>query len=139
MKDREGIAAGEDDTGGKIHGVVQTLNRCNGLAPENEGVAHWFHAENSNAAFGQNRQDLFFEAVEMSVHYVERHLNGVEREAVLRGGRQHLQMNVWTLVACETDKTDLARFLGFQDDFHRSAFGENAIRIGIANHFMERE
>src|SRR5258708_17021033 len=48
-------------------------------------------------------------------------------------------MNVWTLVACEADKTDLARFLGFPDSFHRSACSENAVWIGIANHLMELE
>jgi hypothetical protein len=46
-------------------------------------------------------------------------------------------MNVWTLVACEADKADLARFLGFQDDLNRPARGENAIWIGIANHIMD--
>jgi len=139
LKDRERIAASDNNTGGKIHGVVQTLNGCNRLAAENEGVAHGFHAENSDAILGQDRQHFLFETVEVGVHYVERHLDGIEREAVLCGGGQHLQMNIWTLVACETDKTDLARFFGFQDGLHRSTLGENAIRIGIANHFMELE
>src|SRR5438445_8353286 len=139
LKDRERIAASDNNTGGKIHGVVQTLNCCNCLAAENEGVAHGFHAENSDAVSSQNRQDLLFETVEVGIHYVERHLDGIEREAVLCGGGQHPQMNIWTLVACETDKTDLARFFGFHDGLHRSAFGENVIRIGIANHLMEAE
>src|SRR5437879_7173552 len=111
LKDRERIAASDNNTGGKIHGVVQTLNSCNRLAAENEGVAHGFHAENSDAILGQDRQHFLFETVEVGVHYVERHLYGIEREAVLCGGGQHLQMNIWTLVAGETDKTDLARFL----------------------------
>src|SRR5271169_1874789 len=48
-------------------------------------------------------------------------------------------MDVWTLVAGEADITDLARLLRLQDDLHRSAFGKNAVRVGIANHFMELE
>src|SRR5438270_8292413 len=139
LKDRERIAASDNDTGGKIHGVVQTLNCCNGLAAENEGVAHGFHAENSDAILGQDRQHFLFETVEVGVHYVERHLDGIEREAMLRCSGQHLQMNVRALVACKADKTDLASLLRSQDSFNRSAFGENAIRIGIANHFMELE
>src|SRR6266446_4897800 len=46
-------------------------------------------------------------------------------------------MNVWTLVPGETDKADLSCSLGFQHSFHRSAFGEYAIWIGIANYLME--
>src|SRR5437870_5030154 len=106
LKDRERIAASDNNTGGKIHGVVQTLNGCNRLAAENEGVAHGFHAENSDAILGQDRQHFLFETVEVGVHYVERHLDGIEREAVPCGGGPHLQMNIWTLVACETDKTE---------------------------------
>src|ERR1700730_1022796 len=48
-------------------------------------------------------------------------------------------MNVRTLVACESDESDLASFLRFQDPLHPPAFGEYTIRIGIANHFMKLE
>src|SRR5258707_1101257 len=106
-KNRERIAASDDDTGGKIHGIAQTLDSRNSVALQNEGVAHRFHAENPDATLGQNRQDLLFETIEVGVHYVERHLDGIEREAMLRCRAQHLQMNIWTLVACKADETDL--------------------------------
>src|SRR5882724_1527926 len=48
-------------------------------------------------------------------------------------------MDVRTLVACEADEADLARLLRLQDGLHTSAFGKNAIRIGVANHFVELE
>ena len=48
-------------------------------------------------------------------------------------------MNIWTLVACEADETNLARLSGFHGGLHSSAFGKNAVRIGIANHFVELE
>src|SRR6266403_3134511 len=48
-------------------------------------------------------------------------------------------MNVRTLVACEADKANLPRLLGFLDGLHRSAFGKNAVRVGIANHFVKLE
>jgi hypothetical protein len=54
-------------------------------------------------------------------------------------GGQHLQMNVWALVACKSDEADFARFLRLHDGFERSTCGENTIRIGISNHFVELE
>src|ERR1700676_1023130 len=105
LKNWHRIAASDDDTGGKTHCVLQTLDRCNRLASENNLIAHRFHAENSDALLAQHRQDLLFKTVEVSVHHIERHLNGIEPEAVLGGGGQHLQMDLRTLVPCEADKT----------------------------------
>src|SRR6267143_6516648 len=48
-------------------------------------------------------------------------------------------MDVRTLVAREADEADLARLLRLQDGLHSSAFGKNAIRVGVANHFVELE
>src|SRR3979490_452755 len=118
---------------------MKALQGCSGLALENERIAQWLHAEDSDTALGQNRQDLFFETVDVGVHNVERHLDSIEGEAVLRGGFQHSQMNVGTLMACETDKSHLASFLRLGDGFDGSAFGENAIRIGIANTLVALE
>jgi len=40
LKNSEGIAAGDDNASGKIHRIVQTLDRSNSLAPEDDLVAH---------------------------------------------------------------------------------------------------
>src|SRR6266851_3457355 len=48
-------------------------------------------------------------------------------------------MDVRTLVSCEADEADLARLPRIQDGLHPSAFGKNAIRVGVANHFVELE
>src|SRR5258708_30118961 len=48
-------------------------------------------------------------------------------------------MNVRTLVTCEADKANLARLLGFKDGLHGSAVGENAVRVGVANHIVKLE
>src|SRR5712664_3613379 len=48
-------------------------------------------------------------------------------------------MDIRTLVAREADEADLARLLRLQDGLHPSAFGKNAIRIGVANHFVKLE
>jgi hypothetical protein len=49
LKDRHRIAASDDDTGGEIHRLMETLDRCNGLALKDEVVANGLHAEYPNA------------------------------------------------------------------------------------------
>src|SRR5437588_12752062 len=46
-------------------------------------------------------------------------------------------MNVGTLMPSEPDEAHLALLFGFEDRFHAASLRENAIRIGVANHFME--
>src|SRR6266436_9698938 len=46
-------------------------------------------------------------------------------------------MDVRALVTREADETDSARLSRLQDGLHSSAFGKNAIRIGVANYFVE--
>src|ERR1700687_3246943 len=48
-------------------------------------------------------------------------------------------MDVRAFVAREADEADFTRLLRLQDGFHPSAFGKNAIRIGVANDFVELE
>ena len=60
---------------------------------ENNVVAHRLHSQHTDVVLEQHGQNLFFETVEVRIHYVERHLNGIEREAVLGRGGQHFQMS----------------------------------------------
>src|ERR1035438_2554147 len=46
----------------------------------------------------------------MRVHYVERHLDRIESEAVVRRHLQHIQMDPWVLVPRETDIAEFSRF-----------------------------
>src|SRR6266849_2570416 len=46
-------------------------------------------------------------------------------------------MNVGTFVACEADVANLSRLLCFEHSFYRSACGKNAVRIVVANYFVE--
>src|SRR5216684_1739375 len=50
-----------------------------------------------------------------------------------------MQMDDWAFVACEADVANLASLSRLQDGLHPSAFGKNAIRVGVANHFVELE
>ena len=47
----------------------------------------------------------------MRVHDIQRHLHGVEQEAVLSRHVEHVQMDVGVVVSREADIPDLARFL----------------------------
>src|SRR4029077_5452672 len=85
----------------------------------------------------QNGQNFLFEAVEVRVHHVQRHLHGIEREAVSKSGLQHLQVDVGTFVASKSDVAQLALLLRFEDGFHPTAFGENAGSIGVANDLVK--
>src|SRR6266478_6567613 len=46
-------------------------------------------------------------------------------------------MDVRALVAREANEADFARLLRLEDGLHPSAFGKNAIRIGVTDDFME--
>jgi hypothetical protein len=48
------------------------------------------------------------------IHYVERHLNGIEREAVLGRGGQYFQMYDRAPVAGEADEANLTSLLRIQ-------------------------
>jgi hypothetical protein len=80
----------------------------------------------SRTSYGQ---DLLAEAAEVGVHDVERHLHGVEAEAVLRRHLQHPQVDERVLVAGEADEAHLARFLGRQDRLQRPARGEDPVGV----------
>src|SRR5882724_10603945 len=86
LKNRKRIAASDDHTGWKTHGVVKALHRSGCLTLENKVVTHGLHAKNADSVLEQDGQNLLFETVEVRVHYVQRHLNGIEREAVLCSG-----------------------------------------------------
>ena len=72
----------------------------------------------------------------MSIHDVDRHLHGIEVEAMLLRYFHHVEVNVWILVAGETDEAYLPCLFGSNDRFHRSTFVEDSIRVVVANHFM---
>ena len=118
---------------------MKALYRSGRFAIENDVVAHGLHAEHADSILEQDGQNFLFKTIEVRVHHVERHLYSVEREAVLGSSGQHFQMDVRALVACEADEADLARLLRLQDSLHPSAYGKNAIRVRVANHFMELE
>src|SRR5260370_30193500 len=82
LKNRGRIAARDNNTGRKIHRVVKALYRGGCLALENNAVTHRLHTEHADAVLQQDGQNFLFKTIEVRVHYIEGHLNGIEREAV---------------------------------------------------------
>src|SRR5260370_24153125 len=115
---------------------MKTFDRRGCRACENYVIAHRLHTEYADVVLEQDRQNFPFKTIEVRVHYVERHLNRIEGEAVLRGSRQHFQMNVRTFVAGEADKADLAGLLCLNNGLQRAPFRKNAVRIVVANYFV---
>ena len=57
-------------------------------------VAEALHAQRRNAFAVEHRQHFVGEAAEVRVHDIERHLHGVEVEAVLARFVEHAQVDV---------------------------------------------
>src|SRR5258705_3898280 len=84
LQDLYRIASGDYYASGKAHGIVQALDGAHCLALENERVAHGLHAQHADVLLHQNRKHLGFEAAEMVVHHIERHLHSVKVEIMAR-------------------------------------------------------
>src|SRR6267143_466753 len=135
----KGFATGDDHAGGQAHGVAETLDSRNRVAFEQESSAHRLHAEDANFVFHEHRQHFFLETFIMGVHGVEGHLDGVEMKLTGGGGLQHFEMHVRIFVARETDETDFASLFRFENGFHSTGGGEDALWINHANDFVELE
>src|SRR5207248_8894113 len=102
-----------------------------------KGCPEGLHTEWRDAFAIKHGQHFALEAAEVRIHHVERHLHGVEMEVVLSGEVKHAQVNRRILVACETDETDVARFLSFHHRFDCTAFSEDALRVFDADDFLD--
>src|SRR5882762_1479734 len=83
LKNRKRVAPRDNNAGRKVHSIVKALHRGGCFALENNVVTHRLHTEHTDVVLNQDRQHFRFKTIKVRVHYVERHLNGIEREAVL--------------------------------------------------------
>ena len=90
---------------------MQAFYRGNPLAFQNDSVCHRLHAQHADLLLYEFRQNHLREATKMRVHHVQRHLHGVEVEAVILRDFQHIKMNVRIFVAGESDIANFASFL----------------------------
>src|SRR5262249_38989847 len=106
IEDLHAVDAGDDDGSWEMQGVLQALESRNAFALQNVAAADRLHAENADVFLNQHGEDLFFEAAEMRVHDVERHLHSVEREVILVGEFEHAEMDAGVFVTGETSEAD---------------------------------
>ena len=72
----------------------------------------------------------------MGVHDVERHLDRIESETVIRRHLQHMQMNPGVLVPRETDITEFSRFAGLHERGIVPFVIKNPVRVFVTDHFV---
>src|SRR5581483_1894814 len=84
----------------------------------------------------QFRHDEFFEAAEVGVHHVQRHLGGSKSEPVLAGCCEHVKMDMRVLVSGEADEPEFAGLLGLDERGVGAVLGEGTIRIFVADYFV---
>src|SRR5437773_2990378 len=129
FQDVDRVAAGDHDARGQVHRIVQALDRAHRLAGRDLTVPEGLHPEDSDSLLHEDLQDLLLEALEVGVHHVQRHLDRVEPEPVLRGRLEHPQMDRRTLVPREADVADLPRILRLEGRLDRPALGEDPVRV----------
>src|SRR6516162_6226992 len=108
---------------------MQTLDRLNGAALQNEMVTKRFHGLHPDPILYQKWQNLVLETAKMCVHDVQWHLHCVKMKPVLQSNFEHPEVNQRIFMSSEADVPDFARFLCFQHRFLRSALGEYPVRI----------
>ena len=86
-----------------------------------------FIASTPVPAFCATGITFFGERAEVRVHHVDRHLHGVEAEAMLLGDLEHVQVDLRILVPGEADVADLAGLLRLHRRVDRAIFGKDAV------------
>src|SRR2546422_9713364 len=129
FEDLHGVAARDDAARGQVHRVVQSLDGTHGVACRDLTISERLHPEDSDPLLHKDRQNPLFEALEVGVHHVQRHLDRVEPEAMICCRLEHPQMNRGTLVSRESDIADPPRVLRLERRLDRAALGEDPTRI----------
>src|SRR5947208_8188789 len=131
------VAARDHDARRQVHRVMQALDRADGLAGRDLAIPEGLHPEDSDPLLHEDRQDLLLEALEVRVHHVQRHLDRVEPEPVLRGRLEHPEVNRGVLVSRETDIADPPRIPRLEGGLDRPALSEDPVRILPPNDLVE--
>ena len=123
------VDSSDHDGSRQIESVVEAIDGRDNFAFEDDVVSHRFHAEYAYAILDQFRQHQFREAAKMSVHDVERHLDGIEVEAMFGRDFQHVEMDMRILVSGESDVAGFASFAGVEHSFLGATLGEDTVGV----------
>ena len=67
----------------------------------------------------------------MRIHDIQRHLNSIKVESVLPCHFQHVEVDVWIFMPCESDVSKFARLLGFKQCSICTILSKNSIGIFV--------
>src|SRR5664280_3735078 len=115
---------------------MQALDRCHCFRLQQNPVRHAFHPEDPYLLPYQFRQHLFFKTPKMRVHYVERHLDRIEGETVIRRHLQHIQMDPWVLVPRETNIAEFSRFPSLDERGIGPFVIKDPVRVFVPEHLV---
>src|SRR6516162_6412118 len=87
---------------------MQTLDRLNGAALQNEMVTKRFHGLHPDPILYQKWQNLVLETAKMCVHDVQWDLHCVKMKRVLQSNFEHPEVNQRIFMSSEADVPDFA-------------------------------
>src|ERR1700735_156449 len=111
MQDVQALHSSNSGSHREAHGIAQRfLCAYSAFLDRLTVSAQGLHAQRSNAAANQLRQDLNFKAMKVCVKRIQRHLHCVKREIRL----EHTQVNGWIFMAGKTEETNFSLLFRFQ-------------------------
>src|ERR1700693_3706788 len=133
MQHLDGIDAANSHGNRQAHRIAQSYADNNGaLAHQFATASQAFHAQRSDAAPVDLCQYLGLEAAESRVQAIERHLHGVERDAL----GKTLKMNIRLFMSGETEKPLFALLLAFEQSLPGAIRSKDKVRIVFVDHLV---
>ena len=136
LKNANAITAGDDDRRRKIQSVVQTLDRRHRVRLQDDPVRHALHTQHTNGRPHELGKHELLEAAVVSVHDVERHLNCIEREAVLLRDGKGVQVNARILMSGESDVPELPSLSCLEERRVRATLIKDPVRVLEPDHLV---
>src|SRR5437016_1142057 len=137
LEHHERVAARDHHAGRQAHGIMEAFDGRHRTAQQDEWIAQRLHSQHADVLLDQHGHDLLREAVVMGIHHVQRHLHRVEPEPLRPRGFEHPEVDDGTLMAGESDVTDLPCLPRRHHRFHRAVRPEYTLRIRHPDHLVE--
>lgn len=137
VESAQALATGDYHRGGKAERVGEAFHRSESSALQQQPIAHRLHSEHGDALFNQLRYDLFLKAAELSIHWVQRHLAGIEMEVVSGRQFQHAKVHARVFMTGESNEPNLPGLLSIKAGFQRAVGSEEPVGILQADVFVK--